>query len=294
MLTLLVALVIVASIGFAIFQLARYGFVSPASAFYRFMEMLPAWVTAHLPSPGFGTLERLIVGEIARTRTTSMARVVGIPCRFAVALSPHDWETVKGSPGYFLSDTATAAEELAKKRGWGIEVHVALDWTKRVGVPTGCPSVISIGRANTPAVEAQRIVTTNGPLARAELEAKSKRSKNAQHSEKGAESAGPVVQARPIDTLVLEPLQADNPTIFMVPHMRNLLIGRDDNADVVIDHKEVSRRQCGIERVDDRFVVSDLGSTNGTRVNGAVVGAGTAISVGDVLELARTVSYRRT
>lgn len=294
MLTVLVALVIVVSTGFAIFQFARYGFVSPASALYRFMAVLPSGVADHVPSPGFGTLERLIVGEIARTRTTSMAKLVSIPLRFEVALSSRDWETVKGSPGFFLSDTAATAEELAQKRGWGIEVHVALDWTKRGGVPTGHPSVVPIGRATTPAAEApQRIVTTSGPLARAELKANSRPWEETERKKKVVESAGPVAETQPIDTLVLEPLQPDSPAIYMLPQMRKLLIGRDDNADVVVDHIEVSRRQCGIERLADKFVVSDLSSTNGTRINGAVVSEGTPIAVGDVLELARTVSYKR-
>jgi pSer/pThr/pTyr-binding forkhead associated (FHA) protein len=93
--------------------------------------------------------------------------------------------------------------------------------------------------------------------------------------------------------LVLEPLEPNAPTIHMPPHMRKLLIGRDHNADVVIDHSEISRRQCEIERVDDAFVVRDLGSTNGTRVNGVVVTEASTLAQGDVLELARSVSYRR-
>ncbi len=294
MVTVVIALAMVVSVGSGALQYSRYGFVSPASGLYRLVTLLPAGIADRVPSPGFGTLERLIVGEIVRSRTTSPAGTVSIPHRFEIALSSDDWATVKESPGFFLSDTALAVEELALKRGWVIEEHLALEWTKRANVPTGQPKLTVIGPAVSPVRDAPpRTITTNGPLARAEAKARSRRASRVALHERETGGGWPVPDARSIGTLVLEPLEPDAPAIHMMPHMHKLLIGRDRNADVVIDRDSVSRRQCGIERVDGGFVVADLGSTNGTRINGAAVGEGTAIAVGDVLELAQTVSYRR-
>lgn len=46
------------------------------------------------------------------------------------------------------------------------------------------------------------------------------------------------------------------------------LFGRDDGADVRLDHKSVSKLHCVVVKTDGLLLVRDLGSTNGTRVNG--------------------------
>lgn len=45
-------------------------------------------------------------------------------------------------------------------------------------------------------------------------------------------------------------------------------IGREGHQDVVIDNSSVSREHCRIRREEGRFVVHDLGTPNGTTVNG--------------------------
>lgn len=46
------------------------------------------------------------------------------------------------------------------------------------------------------------------------------------------------------------------------------LVGRDDDCDVRLDHKSVSKLHCVFVKTDGLVLVRDLGSTNGTRVNG--------------------------
>ena len=46
-------------------------------------------------------------------------------------------------------------------------------------------------------------------------------------------------------------------------------IGRLPECDIVLADKNVSRRHAEVRRRDDRIVIVDLGSTNGTKVNGA-------------------------
>src|SRR4051812_4679040 len=46
------------------------------------------------------------------------------------------------------------------------------------------------------------------------------------------------------------------------------LIGRDEDADIRLDHKSVSKLHCVIVKSDGLLLLRDLGSTNGTRVNG--------------------------
>ena len=49
---------------------------------------------------------------------------------------------------------------------------------------------------------------------------------------------------------------------------RPLLIGRSPRCDLVLTDPTVSRRHAELVRSDDGWVVRDLSSTNGTRVNG--------------------------
>src|SRR5438046_9327298 len=46
------------------------------------------------------------------------------------------------------------------------------------------------------------------------------------------------------------------------------LIGRKESCDLRLDHKSVSKLHCVIVKTDGLLLLRDLGSTNGTRVNG--------------------------
>jgi DNA-binding winged helix-turn-helix (wHTH) protein len=64
------------------------------------------------------------------------------------------------------------------------------------------------------------------------------------------------------------------------------VIGRGDDCDLVVAERQVSRHHARIRRVGDAFVVEDLGSRNGTYVNGAVVEGPVALQDGDVVQIA--------
>ena len=67
------------------------------------------------------------------------------------------------------------------------------------------------------------------------------------------------------------------------------IVGRDDHCDVKLDHKSVSKLHCVIVRTDGLLLLRDLGSTNGTRVNGTRVRRA-ALLPNDVLAVA-TLRY---
>jgi pSer/pThr/pTyr-binding forkhead associated (FHA) protein len=49
------------------------------------------------------------------------------------------------------------------------------------------------------------------------------------------------------------------------------LVGRKESCDLRLDHKSVSKLHCVIVKTDGLLLMRDLGSTNGTRVNGRKV-----------------------
>src|SRR6476659_10844187 len=50
-----------------------------------------------------------------------------------------------------------------------------------------------------------------------------------------------------------------------------VVVGRKEDCDVRLDHKSVSKMHCVIVKTDGMLFLRDLGSTNGTRVNGTRV-----------------------
>jgi len=47
-----------------------------------------------------------------------------------------------------------------------------------------------------------------------------------------------------------------------------VLIGRKEDCDIHLDHKSISKIHCVVVKTDGLLLLRDLGSTNGTRVNG--------------------------
>jgi pSer/pThr/pTyr-binding forkhead associated (FHA) protein len=67
------------------------------------------------------------------------------------------------------------------------------------------------------------------------------------------------------------------------PHSDSLVIGRADSCDFVIADRTVSRRHAALRFADGAWLLADLGSKNGTRVNGVPIAAEAPIEPGDTL-----------
>jgi hypothetical protein len=63
------------------------------------------------------------------------------------------------------------------------------------------------------------------------------------------------------------------------------VLGRRESADVVLADAAVSSAHAQVHRGGRGWVVADLGSTNGTRINGAAIKGESPLSLGDVLGL---------
>jgi len=66
-----------------------------------------------------------------------------------------------------------------------------------------------------------------------------------------------------------------------------MTIGRDRSSSIVIDDPLVSRNHCVIRRIRTAWYIEDLGSKNGTWVNGRKINSGRAVRLGenDVIKL---------
>lgn len=69
------------------------------------------------------------------------------------------------------------------------------------------------------------------------------------------------------------------------PIARETIIGRGDQADLLLADDTVSRRHASVRQDGHTVVVADLGSANGTFVNDERVFDGTRVEDGDVIRL---------
>jgi pSer/pThr/pTyr-binding forkhead associated (FHA) protein len=63
-------------------------------------------------------------------------------------------------------------------------------------------------------------------------------------------------------------------------------VGRHGQADILLDDVTVSRRHVEVERIADRYLVRDVGSLNGTWLNGGRIDTA-ELSDGDELQIGR-------
>jgi pSer/pThr/pTyr-binding forkhead associated (FHA) protein len=70
-----------------------------------------------------------------------------------------------------------------------------------------------------------------------------------------------------------------------------IIIGRESNNDIIINEVEVSRKHARLLRKAGGYVVEDMGSTNGTFVNGQRLIGPHSLQPGEVILLADTISF---
>jgi len=79
----------------------------------------------------------------------------------------------------------------------------------------------------------------------------------------------------------------------LVIEQRVTVIGRSSEADVRLDDANASRRHAELRRIGDGYSLVDLGSTNGTEVNGQRIQE-TALMNGDVISVGTTkITFER-
>jgi pSer/pThr/pTyr-binding forkhead associated (FHA) protein/ABC-type multidrug transport system ATPase subunit len=67
--------------------------------------------------------------------------------------------------------------------------------------------------------------------------------------------------------------------------LRQVVIGRSPQCDIVLDGSAVSRMHARVQQIGDDFGLEDLGSLNGTYLNGARVTSLVRVAEGDVIEI---------
>jgi len=83
--------------------------------------------------------------------------------------------------------------------------------------------------------------------------------------------------------------QGPRPNLVFELDQPGYVIGREAGNELVIEDPQVSRRHAQLTRQGNSYLIEDIGSTNGTYVNGKRVMAPTLLANGDMIGLADTV-----
>jgi pSer/pThr/pTyr-binding forkhead associated (FHA) protein len=93
-------------------------------------------------------------------------------------------------------------------------------------------------------------------------------------------------RGRPTATLVVR--QGTQAGMSFVISGNQVVIGREEGLDIVLQDPEASRRHARISWQGSRYTVEDLGSTNGTFVNGMQITIPQPLSPGDSIGIGQT------
>jgi len=74
---------------------------------------------------------------------------------------------------------------------------------------------------------------------------------------------------------------------FAIEDGERLVIGRSSEADVVVDNTAISRKHTALERRNGVYFLEDLGSLNGTMVNGKKIDSCVQLFDDDVIEIGK-------
>ena len=85
--------------------------------------------------------------------------------------------------------------------------------------------------------------------------------------------------------------QGPEPGQTFILDQASTALGRDPGTDIVISDPQVSRQHARIDRRGDLTVIEDMGSTNGTFVNGVRLTSPHTLVNGDVINLGDTVTF---
>lgn len=221
-------------------------------------------------------LARKLAKEMDENKTVSVAHTY-VPNQYAVYLSPSDREQFTSYEAALKKELSDYLLEHARGQGLALVTRptVALETDERLGLGEfGIQAWLSdeaaaeIGAASEEAV-ASEMAPSRGEFGHTRVYSPDR------ESPRELSSLG-LITERPL-------LVGDGKRTVLAGD--RLLMGRSRECDLVLDDPNVSRRHAEMRRSGGRWIVVDLGSTNGVRVNGKRIQGEAPLSPGDQITL---------
>jgi hypothetical protein len=196
---------------------------------------------------------------------------VTVPNEFVVELGDHDHERLAEWAEPLGNELATMVREHAAERGYSFVGPVAVGFAHVEDLDTGRFRVRSLVQSAAGGGDAAQVVDSGPPM-----------------------PAATPIPGRP--RLVLSPKgtatsgspESRSESRSFVLEQAVTTLGRARDCDLTIDDPGISRRHAEVRVTHDDTEIIDLGSTNGVRVNGALL-ARAVLHDGDRIDLGSTV-----
>jgi hypothetical protein len=199
-------------------------------------------------------LARKLAKEMEENKTVSVSHTY-VPNEYAVYLSPADHEQFQNYEGALRKELSDYLLEHARKEGLALVtrpvIGLEVDDRLRTG-EFGIQAWMSGAAADEASEEAEPAAPDYG------------------HTMVYSPDRAP----RKLEAPDLAPPPSQQRALLVGEGRRTvvsgdrLVVGRSRDCDLVVDDANVSRRHMEVRRDDSRWVAVDLGSTNGTKVNG--------------------------
>ena len=189
----------------------------------------------------------------------SVDRVI-VPAFYRAFLNPEDFKAFEPIQESLEREMANYLSDLANERGFSLLEHPLVDVAPDPAVSRRNIQVVAEMSAGP---------STTGP-------------RDFDHTQVISTAGALAARGQATAQLVLE--TPDGPHVF--PLETNLVtIGRGLNNDLIVEDPRVSRQHAQIRYKSRRYFIGDLGSTNGTYVNGTALTRDHTLRDGDVVSL---------
>lgn len=226
------------------------------------------WPSAPLT---WAQVERRALRRILASVSTGVAGQTLVPSRLEVHLSPADHELVGGARSAIERNLALALRSRAVEKGWTLTGGPVVALVADPDAFDGAPRVEPSFAVTDPPVSPADHATGPGP-ARPGTAGDATAADEEATGSTAVEPAPGVVEVPPALHLVAP----DGRRTPLARHGRALTLGRGPEADVVVPDPVVSGRHAALVAAGGRWRVEDLGSRNGTWLNGRRLEAGPA------------------
>jgi hypothetical protein len=245
----------------------------PVSVLQRFEKRLEGLVEGAFAKVFKGVVHPVeILNAMQREAEAHKAILAGgrtlVPNRYVIDLSPYDHSRLAPYAAALAQELAQSQAEFIGEQGWTVYGDVIVEIERGEGLDTGMFRVTAE-------------VYTGGDVAPQPYDA----GPQYQPYDQGYQQQGPPGGGPPGPARNVRLMSSDGRAYPL--SIGSTVIGRGDQANLRLPDVGISRRHARLDFDGSQVVLTDLGSTNGTMVNGQRVSA-VALNGGDVVQLGTT------
>lgn len=234
-------------------------------------------------------IAKLLLREMRDNKNVSVSKVY-VPNEYLVLLSQADWETIYSVQHSLSEELQEYLKQKAADKGYEMVGEARVTFEMGEDLPMGTVYVKTHFSEEIPQehqVEKEKFPEPAQDLAQSTLIADKARFYN---SVPEIKSQGTLTRkdAEPLPAAVLVVKLGTRDGLKYPLGRRGVIIGRRRTSDIRIEDTNVSRVHASIDCVGEEYFLTDLGSTNGTYVNGARINK-KQLAAGDLIRIGTTI-----